>query len=470
MIRNKLITTIICLILLAGYTAAVAEEFPRSTLIDTVACLEDARQTYSLYLPVKTEKTPALLVFLEPGARGKLPVGLYKDLAERYNLILASSNNGRNGPDELYRDALDAMIPDLRKRFKTDTARFILSGFSGGARYATVYSMMRMKTGVIACGAGISPHHERDQLEVPYYTGICGRMDMNFIDVIASVQDAELAGTPAWMIANGSGHFWPDTVSFSRAIDQVLVYWHSNGLLNIRDTELARIRRDMYAQFDSLLDTERFYELKMMETNFRSHPLFEPEDPEWLEIAGRIPAGEMKKKSDKEWEKIRNREMDYIDTIMSGVIGIEFALYNQMHKIKPALWWKQQRKQVNRLMNSKDAIVRESGNRSFDYTWRSLWSYGIPHLQETPDPEHAARYFRAWCSFDPESSYAYYLLAASYSMAGHENKSLKALGSASKNGFSRPDLIEKSEAFNALRSNEKFLKILEQIKSNQPSD
>ncbi len=117
MLADKLIFTLAALLVHAGWISG-AGEYPRGRLIDTIACLEHPEQTYSLYLPVNCEAPAPLLVFLEPGARGKLPVELYRGLAEHYGFILACSNNGRNGPTHLYRDALDAMIPDVIKRFQ----------------------------------------------------------------------------------------------------------------------------------------------------------------------------------------------------------------------------------------------------------------------------------------------------------------------------------------------------------------
>jgi hypothetical protein len=467
---NKLIFTIISAIYLTGWIYAgdgsgTAEgKFPRGTLIDTVACLDNPEQTYSLYLPESSEADPPILVFLEPGARGKLPVGKYMGLAERYGFILACSNNGRNGPAELYRDALDAMIPDLVNRFNPDTTRLVLSGFSGGARYASIYSSIRMKAGVIVCGAGISPHGGAEQLKLPFYTGIVGRMDMNFIDVISSVQKAQLEGTPAWMIVWGGGHFWPDSLSFARALDQVLIYWHTRGLVSMPNPEIARISHDMSVQFDSLLTENRYYEAKMMEANLKIHPLFDPGSARWQEIISRIPSGEMQKKSDREWQKIQQREMAYIDTILSALDGINMAIYNQPDKLRPDSWWKMRGKQVNRIVDSDDAILSESGYRMYDYTWRSCWSWGVSHLENPAEAEQAARYFRAWCSFEPTSPQAFYLLSASYAIVGQKQKAIKALATAVENGFSRPDLVERSEAFDSLRSEKKFMDQVEKMK------
>ena len=60
---------------------------------------------------------------------------------------------------------------------------------------------------------------------------------------------------------------------------------------------------------------------------------------------------------------------------------------------------------------------------------------------------------------------AFYLLAASHSLAGHEQKALKALGTSVENGFSRLELIENSEAFDPLRNEKKYHELISRIKS-----
>ena len=155
MSTGKFIFKIIVSIIVFAWCSNVSSNFPYSTVIDSIVCLEKPEQTYSIYIPLERPDRTPLIVFLEPGGRGKLPVELYSGLAEQYGIMLACSYNGRNGPPELYKNGLDAMIPDLIRRFSPDTSRMILCGFSGGARYAAIYGHTILESGVIACGAGM---------------------------------------------------------------------------------------------------------------------------------------------------------------------------------------------------------------------------------------------------------------------------------------------------------------------------
>jgi len=76
------------------------DDVPKGEVIDTVRCDHKPEQSYALYIPstyIDSLPTPVIYIF-EPGARGKLPVNLYHDIADKYGFILACSNNSRNGP------------------------------------------------------------------------------------------------------------------------------------------------------------------------------------------------------------------------------------------------------------------------------------------------------------------------------------------------------------------------------------
>ena len=93
--------------------------------------------SYALYLP--TAYAPAkvwpIVYFFDPGGRGRRPVELYKDVAEKYGFVIAGSNNSRNfSPDQS--KSVNAIWLDTHLRLALDEHRIYTSGFSGGARVA----------------------------------------------------------------------------------------------------------------------------------------------------------------------------------------------------------------------------------------------------------------------------------------------------------------------------------------------
>jgi len=65
----------------------------RGAVIPKVTCLADSTQSYSLYLPSNyspDRRWPIIYAF-DPFARGKVPVDLYKDAAEKFGYIVVAA-------------------------------------------------------------------------------------------------------------------------------------------------------------------------------------------------------------------------------------------------------------------------------------------------------------------------------------------------------------------------------------------
>jgi hypothetical protein len=310
----------------------------------------------------------------------------------------------------------------------------------------------------------MSPLGGPEQLELPFYTGITGRMDMNYLDVSAAVETSAQLDTPTWMITFDGGHTWPDTISLRRAVEQALVHWHAKGRMQLDSSELDRIRSGMYTHLDSLLRQKRHFEAKMMTTRLRGHPLFDSTDPRWMELLDLIPAGREQKRYDRLCHKIRLQEKRYQDSIISAFKGIDLAQYKQLGQLKPDDWWKSQGRKVRREMESDETLSRESAFRKYDFTWRNCMDWGYIHLVELNEPAQATRYIRAWCNFDPESPDAYYWLALAYAESALDKQALKALGIAADNGFTNTKWVENSKSFDRIRSGEEFRTIMQKMK------
>src|SRR5215472_15692303 len=75
-----------------------AGELPVPGQDGIVICASDTTQSYALFLPsayTPAKRWPILYPF-DPAGRGRRPVDLYSETAERYGLVLAGSNNSRN--------------------------------------------------------------------------------------------------------------------------------------------------------------------------------------------------------------------------------------------------------------------------------------------------------------------------------------------------------------------------------------
>jgi dienelactone hydrolase len=190
-----------------------AEDLPRGQVLDKIACLQDAGQSYALYLPsaYQSGRSWPIVYCFDPGGRGGIPVALFKAAAEKFGYIIVGSNNAKNGPWESILSAMRAFWLDTHARFAIDDKRVYAAGFSGGARAACALGKMLSQTlaGVIACGAGLPEWLlPADLVPLPWF-GIVGLHDFNFSEMQELVRKFSALGNP-WRLEVFSGrHSWP---------------------------------------------------------------------------------------------------------------------------------------------------------------------------------------------------------------------------------------------------------------------
>jgi hypothetical protein len=106
----------------------------------------------------------------------------------------------------------------------------------------------------------------------------------------------------------------------------------------------------------------------------------------------------------------------------------------------------------------------------YDYTWRSLWTWGVAYIRDELIPEHSARFFRAWTLFDPENPEPFYFLSATYALQGLDKKALKTLEKSVNKGFSNARRIEDAESFQHLHENTKYMDLLARVKARESGE
>ncbi|MBI3405829.1 MAG: hypothetical protein HY046_10285, partial [Acidobacteria bacterium] len=190
--RNKFIQALVILLAAVGQLQAQApaasDAFPLGSVIERVECAGAKNHNYALYLPkvyTPEHAWPVMFAF-DPGARGSVPVKMMTDLAEKYGFILAGSNTSRNGPINDQVEAADAMMQDVSKRFPLNPKRLYTTGFSGGARIATLIAQLcgDCIAGVFAHGAGFAVSQPPDK-KYPFDVFVSiGDLDFNYPELI----------------------------------------------------------------------------------------------------------------------------------------------------------------------------------------------------------------------------------------------------------------------------------------------
>ena len=202
---------------------AGANSIAKGEVIPRVPCASDPSQTYALYLPTSyspERKWPILYAF-DPEARGKVPVELFREAAEKYGYIVAGSNNSQNGPVQPEIDAADAMWRDTHERLSIDSRRVYMTGFSGGARMAITVALLckDCAAGVIAQGAGFPGRNVRAQdVHLDFFASV-GDLDFNYPELVETEKKLDAQGIPNRLRRFSGSHQWAPPEVANEAIE-----------------------------------------------------------------------------------------------------------------------------------------------------------------------------------------------------------------------------------------------------------
>jgi predicted esterase len=226
---------------------AAAQEFERAAIHEKVTCRADPAQSYSLYLPSAFDperRWPVLFLF-DPGARGPMGVEAFRAAAETFGWILVGSNNSRNGPLATSVIAAQAIWADVRERLPVDGRRVYASGFSGGARVASLFPRVvgERIAGLIGCGAGLAAGVEPGHLPAAAYFGLVGFKDFNYGEMKRLDQDLEGAPFAHRVFVFDGAHTWPPPAECARAVEWLEVTAMKLGLRPV-DRALAQAALD----------------------------------------------------------------------------------------------------------------------------------------------------------------------------------------------------------------------------------
>ena len=153
-------------------------------ILNNLTAQTDPGCRYGLYVPKDSLKEYPLIVIFDPHAAGNHAASQYQELAEKYKIILAASNNIQNGmPSNQFVYYANCIIDDVMNLVPIDSEFVYLMGFSGGARVASFIAQSEnVFRGMIGCGAG-TVDIANIQTTNFLYVGFAGFNDFNFLEV-----------------------------------------------------------------------------------------------------------------------------------------------------------------------------------------------------------------------------------------------------------------------------------------------
>jgi tetratricopeptide (TPR) repeat protein len=112
----------------------------------------------------------------------------------------------------------------------------------------------------------------------------------------------------------------------------------------------------------------------------------------------------------------------------------------------------------------EDSATRRVARRVVSGQYSGLFERGSNSLQTQKRYDEAVFYFTLATEIDPERAGPFYYLAWAYNSKGDRKKSLKALQTAVDKGFSDAAGLESNKAFDSLRDDPQYQKIIDALK------
>ncbi len=432
------------------------DRFPVGQIIENVVCKTDTSQRYVMYLPsnYSINKTFPVMYVFDPHGDGKLPVSLYKNIAEKYGYILIGSNNSKNGNDwETSANIAATLFSDSQNRLSIHTGRIYLLGFSGGARIANGLTITNGAiAGVICCGAASPPISSPNQRTGYTFLGIAGNKDFNYVEM-RKYDMIDLAGRNvkhAFIEFDGK-HEWPTVEIMSEAF-----LW----------TELGAMRTKTIAKNDSIINENfqlvlsKIKELHKNKNAFGTYHLAKKtinffdgltDLTECYTIYNSFKTNaevdNHLKQEEASWQQEESLKQFYIKALQT----------------KNLKWWETTiASATKKIKNGKNKNEALTYARTLNYL--SLLAYMQASAALKQNNIAAAKVMtEVYILVDPTNSEAHYLTACIYARENNKTVAVKSLNESIRNGFTDIARLQSDSSFVSIHSSEEFKAICKKL-------
>lgn len=408
----------------------------------TIKCDADSTQSYSVCLPpnyTPTQKYPVLFMF-DPAARGKFAAGLYKKAPADYGFIIIASNNSRNGPMNVSLNVANAIFTDAFKKYSIDNSHIYLTGFSGGARVATIIALQANGiAGVIACGASFGEPIPKTKLSWTF-AGIAGTQDFNYVEMQQTLQQMQGTGSISSLQTFNGPHRWPpEDVFYSQLLWSYLLHRKSaNDSLLVKYKSLID---DLLSKSSSTITKANLYR-------------------QYLAVATNVNYNEKLKELEASQvysdETTKAKQMIVKESAYQQKLGEAFqAITTNSDNIKPKSWWKGELATLNKLLLSSNSADGEYMYRQKAFiTANAGESFG--NYLSAKRYDIAAELLTVSEVFEADNPQTYYRHALLAAVTKDEGNAIYYLQQAVKHGFTNKGQMHNEANFGFLSENKKF--------------
>jgi len=445
-------------------------EFATGTIIEKVVCRADPGQSYALYLPpgYPGNKKWPIIYALDAGARGALPLHHFKPAAEKYGYIIAGSNNARNGPGEPIARAIRAMWFDTQNRFSIDNNRVYTTGFSGGARMASIfkYTVNQPVAGIIGCGAGLNTNLKPGMIKPEIYYGIVGLRDFNYREMMNLDKNFDAAGVEHRILVFDGDHRWPPEEYCLQAVEWMEINAIKKGLKEKNESLVEDLYKKALDRAKHLEQSKNiFYAVSAYETG---EQLFSglTDVNEFKNKALQLKNSKEFKQFQKEEKSRDKKDAEFIRIFIRVAVKLKNATTADLPRLETVLRelkYRYLQKEANRTGKSANKYDAALAQRLLTDLMLNMSREGSDYLQKG-DSHRAALFLEIAVRAGSERPNLSYNLACLYSLAGNKKKALDYLGQAIKKGFNDLELIKKDKDLDFIRNEKEFKEIIQEIK------
>jgi dienelactone hydrolase len=401
-------------------------------IVEKVECRSNAQQSYALYLPSSYSKARQwpVLYCLDPRARGRAPVERFQAAAEKLGVIVAGSNNARNGPFPPFAEALQAMVEDTGERLSIDPDRIYAAGFSAAGQVAARWAENGRIAGIVLSGSSIDPSAlpAKPSFRVFGAAGVddFAYYDMHAMSVALAKRDVqnrfrEFAGGHEWLPADAA----EEALRFLAGQLPAAPATESNDVAGLK------------AQLDGLvakLSQASGEPAHRQATGFRTQP-----------DGSSYPAS------------VAARNGDSMANV-SGLPKDDLTRQNPEHLVARLL---------DDAEKPKDTPQRRLARQALGsaYMINSEWA---ERLLEAGNYEGAARCLEVAVLVRPKNDRLWYSLAVARAASGNRGKALAALRIAASNGFHDVAGMEHEPLLNSIRGDRKYASVVRTMNAEAP--
>ncbi|MGI8835377.1 MAG: TPR end-of-group domain-containing protein [Pyrinomonadaceae bacterium] len=404
---------------------------------------------------------PILYAF-DPAARGKLPVTLFKDAAEKFGYIVVGSNNSQNGIQVA--GIVKTLWEDTHARFKIDEQRVYTTGFSGGARVALAVALgySGQVAGVIACSAGFPTSASPAPGLAFAVFATAGTEDFNFSEVQQLKRKLNEIGVRHHLEVFAGGHDWPPADLCAQAI-----LW----------MEIRAMKKGTRVKDDALIDqlfAERTTKARGYETAGKNYESY----LEYQALAADFK--DFKNTTEFEANTARMAATKEIKAAIKSERGeeerqrdLEFKVQTLLAKLQPGATYPETLAELKSVFldltrkadDTKDISQQRVARRVLHASFTIIYE-SADRLSNSKNHSGAAEKLEIAALLKPKNPYLFYELAMTYARAGNKSKAINALGRAIENGFTDSAKIEQNPEFDPMRNEAGYKKLIMGLKKS----